>query len=67
MASIPAVGSLWQRKPPGKEIVRVAAVWYDPGGWRVSALPVRGGVPLQMDAHEFTTVKFAPVPDEVPA
>lgn len=55
-AGRPAVGSLWRRKPPGKETLRVERVWLysspapdvDPrdDGWCVRAQPIKGGKPL---------------------
>jgi hypothetical protein len=67
IATIP-VASVWQRKPPKKEVVRVQRVWWmspvarsvntrvnnDSGnGWTVRAVPVRGGRPVVADAQWF--------------
>lgn len=48
----PEVGSLWRRKPPGREVVRVERVWMyagaslEPAELSVRAHPVTGGRPL---------------------
>jgi hypothetical protein len=62
-----ALGSLWKRKPPGREVVRIGRVWtmdesvvapyHDPGcrcgGLTVRAHPVNGGKYLVADAEWF--------------
>jgi hypothetical protein len=67
MATIPAPGSFWRKKPPGCEVVQVRRVWYGLRSlargdhWVVRAHPVHGGRVLVADAHWFTTEGYEPV------
>jgi hypothetical protein len=43
-----AIGELWKRRPPGREVVRVERVWQgfdyrDRDAWAIRAHPLKGG------------------------
>lgn len=75
VTDLPALlaGTLWKRKPPGREVVRIGRVWtmdrqqvaeYHPvgcpcGGLTVRAHPVHGGRYLVADAAWFLE-RYAP-------
>jgi hypothetical protein len=45
--------SIWKRNPPKREVVRITQVWWNADGWKVDAVPVRGGRRLVGSAEWF--------------
>jgi len=50
LPTVPTEGSIWRRRPPGREVVEVGRVWFYTGGWdnrdhgwAIRTHPRRGG------------------------